>query len=97
MTSVTREDYRELARSCFEATLAGLADDESDEVLAEAQLGLMALHMLYGATQAIALVPTDIDEHINRGEPKCVCDPALAARGGYSSRCPASHPANPKG
>lgn len=82
----------EYARACLEAALAGLIDDTADaEVLGEAQLALMALHMLYGSTEPITLIPTDVLEHMNQPAPTCICPPDLVARGGYRSTCPASH------
>jgi hypothetical protein len=91
--ALTDRRFGGYARERLEAALSGLADDASDtEVLGEAQLALMALHMHYGSTGMITLVPEDIVEYLDRPGPRCICPPELVARGGFRSRCPAEHP-----
>jgi hypothetical protein len=88
---VTQQDSRlaEYAQACLEEALVGLATNV--EVLGEVQQALMALHMLYGSTEVITLIPADVLEHIDQPEPTCICPPDLVARGGYRSACPANH------
>ncbi len=87
-------DYGAYARARLEAALSGLADDASDvEVLGEAELALMALHMHYGSTATVVLEPADVDEYVSPSgqKPKCICPDGLVARGGFRSGCPEHH------
>lgn len=81
--------FKEYARERLEQALAGLVDDV--EVLGEVQQALLALHLLYGSTEAFTLVPTDITEDVEPPKPRCICPPALVARGGFRSGCPIHH------
>jgi hypothetical protein len=81
--------YGEYVRERLEAALAGLADGA--EVSGDVQQALLALHVLYGSTEAITLVPTDIAEDVERPKLKCICPPGLVARGGFRSGCPIHH------
>jgi hypothetical protein len=92
----TGQQFGEYARECLEAALFGLTNNGSDAVLGEAQAALMALHMLYGSTGTITLVPGDIMDDVDRPEPVCICPPDLVARGGFRSGCPAEHPWPPR-
>lgn len=83
--------FGEFARARLEAALSGLDDDDSDEVLGEAQLALMALHVHYGSTETITLVPADVEEYVDRRDPTCICPPGIVARGGFRSGCPVHH------
>jgi hypothetical protein len=79
------------ARECLEAALAGLTDNGSDAVLGEVDAAAMALHVLYGDTEPITLIPGDIMDDVDRPEPVCICPPDLVARGGFRSGCPIHH------
>lgn len=79
------------ARDRLEAALAELVDGGSDSVLGEAEAATMALHVLYGHTGPITLVPGDILDDVDRADPVCICPPDLVARGGFRSGCPVHH------
>lgn len=88
-TSLSR--FADFARTRLEAALSALVDDDSDTVLADLQLALMAAHMHYGSTGPIVLLPADVIEYIDRNSPECICPDGLPARGGFRSGCPVHH------
>lgn len=89
MANEEAQRFMEYAREKLETVLDGL--ESGVEILGDAQLALMALHMAYGSAATITLAPADVVEEMDRLEPVCVCPPDLVRRGGFRSGCPVHH------
>jgi hypothetical protein len=82
------QDY---ARARLEEVLYILDNGADLDILSNAELALMALSMLCGASGPITLNPAEILEIIAEPAPVCICPPGLPERGGFRSGCPVHH------